>query len=140
MFMRRAAKYLIVLAVCVVASLFALAYLGKSLGYVKPGDWTEGTMFFTHRRILVYAAKNGHPPARLEDLPNWPGFNNDLRDGWGRQIQYKQLNADIVELTSFGKEGLPGGDGDNEDIVRQFQLHDEKGNWNDPLCEWSNVR
>ena len=43
--MRRAAKYSIAIAVCVVASLFAIYYLGKSLGYVKRADWTKATMF-----------------------------------------------------------------------------------------------
>ena len=89
--------------------------------------------FYSSKDISICSRKRASA-SRLEDLPDWPGFHNDLRDGWGRQIEYKLLNAEIVELTSFGKDGLPGGDGDNEDIIRQFQLHDEKGNWNDPLC------
>jgi hypothetical protein len=96
--------------------------------------WT--TMFFIHRRILIYAAQHGHPPQTLEDLPTLPGYSNELVDAWNRKIKYEIVGGNIVELSSLGKDGLPGGTGEDHDIVRRFTLRDKDGHWNDPLSDW----
>jgi Type II secretion system (T2SS), protein G len=102
----------------------------------KPREMTLTTMFVIHRRILLYAAEHGDHPKSLDDLPNLQGYDNRLVDAWNRRIDYRIIDGDIVELTSLGEDGLTGGTGEAQDIVRRFALHDKDGHWNDPLGDW----
>jgi general secretion pathway protein G len=68
------------------------------------------------RALTVYRSKSGqYPPtavgfAALSGLGDW-----ELRDGWGSPYRY-QLVEDRPVITSFGADGLPGGEGDDADI------------------------
>lgn len=39
-------------------------------------------------------------------------------DPWGRPYLYRLTESNDFEITTLGKDGLPGGDGENADIVR----------------------
>lgn len=57
------------------------------------------------------------------------GFDNAREDGWGRNIIY-QLNSDqSITLKSFGKDGIEGGESENQDIIRTIYFKDKDGNW-----------
>lgn len=60
--------------------------------------------------------------ARPEDASGWNGpyvqKTAQLRDPWGRQYVYRIANTPSgFELASLGADGVPGGDGDNQDIA-----------------------
>jgi general secretion pathway protein G len=61
---------------------------------------------------------SGQPQAK-----NWkPGgyIENMIKDPWGNDYQYLNPgNHSAIDIYSFGKDGQPGGEGDNKDI----------GNW-----------
>jgi hypothetical protein len=101
----------------------------------SPRDETNTTMTVLVRRILIYAAENGRPPARLEDLAPLENNLNLLVDGWHRQIEYRLIDDNTVELISRGEDGLPDGKAQAQDMSIRFTLRDEQGHWKDPLDE-----
>ncbi|QDQ25594.1 type II secretion system protein GspG [Chitinimonas arctica] len=40
-------------------------------------------------------------------------------DPWGRQYLYRALSATEYDLVSYGKDGVPGGSGDDADIANR---------------------
>src|SRR5262249_40382443 len=87
-------------------------------------------------RVLIYAAEHKSAPKSLQVLPLLNGFTNDIVDGWNHEIGYRLVGDNIIELTSFGEDGVAGGAGESRDYVRRFKLRDENGKWNDPLSDW----
>jgi len=78
-------------------------------------------------KIEGYSLDNGSPPERLEDLVKQPSNasswlvpyakEDDIKDPWNRPFEYRTPgeNSDF-EITSYGKDGKPGGDSWNRDI------------------------
>src|SRR4051794_39780777 len=83
---------------------------------VPPRSLTFGHMHMMKRRFLRYAAGNDSLPKGLKELPHIQGYANEVTDGWGQPILWK-IDGDEVTLTSFGRDGKPGGTGEDADIV-----------------------
>jgi len=68
----------------------------------------------------MYAAKHkGRFPANDEDLQKVHRFFHNHTwptDAWGGPITY-QRTVDGYTLTSLGKDGKPGGDGEDTDLI-----------------------
>lgn len=67
------------------------------------------------RGLHTFLSRNGSYPETLEELvpsviPKIP------RDPWGNDYAY-EFTAGRVVLTSFGLDGVPGGNGENKDIA-----------------------
>jgi hypothetical protein len=92
-------------------------------------------MHMMKRRILRYAASNGTLPNVLDQLPRIEGFANEVTDGWGRPIQWR-VEGDKVILTSYGLDGVPGGTGEDADIVGVFRVKAADGTWAEELSNW----
>jgi hypothetical protein len=123
-------KYLLI------AGLLLLATLYLFIDWVPASALTRNEMASLKRRILRYAHVHDCLPIDLSDVPVLAGRENSGKDACGRPIAYEVGPADIVRLTSLGKDGLPGGAGDNADIVRSFQAKDAEGNWADEFVGW----
>lgn len=55
-----------------------------------------------------------------ENLPNWGGpyLKKFPKDPWGRDYMYKFPGEhNPYDLTSYGADGQPGGEGENTDII-----------------------
>lgn len=91
---------------------------------VPKKDRTQTDLVVLEQRIRHYYEKNGMLPTSLAELPEAPSKENRVTDGWGRPIIYKHVNGKVF-LLSYGKDGLPGGSGDDEDITRTFSLRVE---------------
>ena len=73
--------------------------------------------------LLLYKMKHGHFPTTSDGLGilNTEGYiKGDLKkDPWGGDYIYVfpgQRHTDSYDITSYGADGQPGGDGENADI------------------------
>jgi Type II secretion system (T2SS), protein G len=102
---------------------------------VPARSMTHVNMHMMKRRILRYAAANGSLPPSSDQLPRVEGYANEVVDGWGRPILW-QVESDEVTLTSYGRDGVPGGTGEHADMVGVFRTKTSEGRWANELCEW----
>lgn len=73
-------------------------------------------------RIREYWRINHRLPESLADLPKVEeNRDGSTDDGWGRAIRYEKKGA-AVTLTSLGKDGRPGGEGEDADIREAFTV------------------
>ena len=102
----------------------ALLTFGCSLiEEIPPRDLTVTRIGVTEIRIRSYWETHGQLPARLSDLPILKGRDNSTIDGWGRAIRYDVAGTSIVTLSSFGADGVAGGEGLNQDIIVTFDVN-----------------
>lgn len=87
------------------------------------------------RRILRYVSARQALPTSLDQLPRIEGLSNDVTDGWGRPIFWR-TEGDEVSLISYGRDGAPGGVGEDEDMIGRFSTKRSDGSWADEFCEW----
>ena len=112
----------------VIAALMLLAYVFVDV--VPPRSATYGALDTTKRRIARYYAANHALPERLEDLPQINGIWQSTKDAWGRQVTLRDNHDGSVSLISLGKDGVPGGEGDDADMVGTFDPSaDEYTDW-----------
>lgn len=131
-----------VLVVLVGTLLFAVVGVGCTLGvvsllvsHISPRDLTVTNMYHTKRRILRYAAANDTLPTTAGQLTPMAGYVNDPNDAWGRPITWR-ADGDTVTLTSYGRDGKPGGTGEDEDLIGVFRAKTDEMRWADELCNW----
>ena len=120
----------IIIATLIVVGLLLLPALFP--GRVPPGELTRQRMAFDRVRILEYGRDHGQLPldlSALPPLPQKPGTDHHLEDAWHRSLLYEVDASGTVTLTSLGKDGRPGGSGDNADIVFRFPSHTRDGSW-----------
>jgi hypothetical protein len=103
---------------------------------VPPRSSTHGTLCVMKQRILRYARTHDALPESPHDLPEIPGKVNEVRDAWGRDIRMSLADGKAT-LTSLGRDGQPGGAGDDADMSGVFPLKDARGAWADEDVDWS---
>lgn len=103
--------------------------VGKNVDKGKYGAGKAQLMTLS-QKIENYSLDNGAPPQQLENLAvkpanatNWQGpyaKASELKDPWGHPFgyQYPGQNGSF-DLTFYGQDGKPGGDGYSKDV----------GNW-----------
>lgn len=87
---------------------------------VPPKSYTKGTMQMLVWRIHKYYETTGELPLNLSKIPERKGYDNSLKDGWGKSILYRINPDNSVTLVSYGKNKKVGGVGDNADIEISF--------------------
>jgi hypothetical protein len=95
---------------------------------IPPRSSTCGTILITKERILRYVRLHDCLPQSPSDLPEIPQRDNSLQDGWGREILTSFVDGKAT-LTSLGRDGRPGGSGEDADMSGVFSLKDENGAW-----------
>jgi hypothetical protein len=76
-------------------------------------------------RINFYTETNKEVPPSLAALP--PAGMNMTNDAWGRPIQYRINTNSTITLLSFGRDGKPGGQGEDADIAQTYRLKHRDG-------------
>lgn len=114
--MKCRASLIIALGV-LLALTFALSWANR----IPPVSMTRTAMTETLVRINLYAETNKALPPSLDVLPKREGYMNRTTDGWKRPLQYSVAGDGVITLRSFGAHGIPGGDGDNADIVQSYR-------------------
>ena len=107
-----------IIAVVAVTALIGLMFLLVEV--IPPKANTVSAITETFARISIYARQSNSLPASLEVLPKRKGYANQTTDGWNRPLHFDVDRDGIMRLTSFGKDGKPGGVGDNADITRAY--------------------
>ena len=111
---------LLTLAVIVTVALLSLA-CDSPAHVVSPLEMTGTAMTETSVRIGMYLKEYGKLPENLDVLPIRPGYINRTTDGWERRLVF-HLEAVQFTLTSFGRDGVPGGIADNADLVTKARV------------------
>ncbi len=88
---------------------------------IPPRDETVTSMELTAIRIGMYMRQNASLPKSLAVIPEREGYYNRTTDGWSRPLIYRH-DDDGFSLTSLGRDGVPGGNGEDADVVRKFHL------------------
>lgn len=109
--------------------LTALAVCGCQLfvDFIPPRDMTNTSIIETTVRIHMYMTANGEYPTNLSVLPIRNGYANRTTDGWGRTLVYDVDDEGIISLESLGRDGKPGGEGDDADIIRRYRTRNKDG-------------
>ena len=121
--------------------LVVMVILGLLVGYVAPKYFAQvgksevktarAQIESLSKALDMYRLDTGHYPAtdpglkalftKPDNEPKWNGpyLQKDVPpDPWGRPYLYKQPGEHgDFDLLSYGKDGQPGGDGDNVDIT-----------------------
>ncbi|MDX2130677.1 MAG: type II secretion system major pseudopilin GspG [Planctomycetota bacterium] len=126
----------VVIIIGVIAALIAPRLLGR-VGQSKQAVAKSNAASLANA-MKLFAADNGMPEAgaTIEVLWQRPGDVDEsawkgpyidsaeaLKDPWGNLYQLRipgEVNADF-DIVSFGKDGQPGGEGENADIVHGKQ-------------------
>lgn len=103
---------------------------------IPPPSITSNSMGHCMLCILEYAQKYDAPPESLDVLLDEPDSQCEIEDAWGRKIVYQVNPDETVTLTSYGKDGIKGGDGDNTDLIGIFPLKTKSGRWEGNYCKW----
>jgi hypothetical protein len=126
--MRRFAVAIVVLVIAIIVAI--------GIGEITPPrSVTDGRMHMMKRRIIRFAIAHGFLSTSVDQLPRIEGFDNGAVDGWGRPITLRVEGA-TVTLTSYGSDGIPGGAGDDRDMIGIFLAKTATGQWADEFCEW----
>ena len=100
--------------------LLTVLFIAIIYARIPPDDLTRSNMIGIAIRIREYVKTNERLPDYVYQLPKREGYSNSTKDGWGNEIKYTVDANGIVTLASFGKDGKPGGQRRNADIVESF--------------------
>ncbi len=92
-------------------------------------DKTISSMGETFVRIDLFMKEHKRVPNNLNKLPTRENYANSTIDAWGQQLKYKKNSQGVLSLTSYGKDKMPGGEGDNEDLIMKYTIKDAHGNF-----------
>ena len=102
---------------------------------IPPRSSTHGTISVMKQRILRYARLHNSLPNSPNDLPQIPEKESGVQDAWGRDILMSFADGKAT-LTSLGRDGKPGGTGEDADMSGVFPLKDENGAWAEEYVDW----
>jgi hypothetical protein len=96
---------------------------------VPPDAVTHTAIQESFFRIQMHIARHRRFPASLDELPKRKGHANRTTDGWHRPLIYRIEEDNFVTLLSLGKDGQPGGTGENADIQTTYRTKNADGSW-----------
>ena len=94
---------------------------------ITPVELTHTSIMETFVRMDIYAKTNRAIPLSLSILPQRAGYDDSATDGWGRPLIYTVTKEGLLTLTSLGKNGKPGGMGEDADISVSFHARKPDG-------------
>lgn len=97
---------------------------------ISPSEMTQTAISETTVRIHMYLIQHRDYPKDLSVLPKRDRYANQITDGWGRPLIYNVDEKGVISLKSLGRDGKVGGDGPDQDIVRQHRTRNADGTLN----------
>jgi hypothetical protein len=126
----------VIIILAIVVAVFAIVAV-SIVDVIPPRNLTATRMQVLKRRVLQYVQAHGELPSSLAALQKMEGYDNNIQDGWKKEITYEVSTSGIVTFRSFGRDGVAGGSGEDADIVGSFPSHDKQGKWSDESVSWS---
>ena len=85
---------------------------------------TSTSIIVTTRRIEAYLNEYKRLPETLDQLPPWTGDpeRDASVDLWKRPLLYEVHPNGTFTIRSLGRDGLPGGTGDDTDFLERFEV------------------
>jgi len=96
---------------------------------ITPVEMTHTAIGESFARMHIYLTKHHRFPASLDELPKRDGYANRTTDGWHRPLLYRIEEENFITLFSLGKDGKPGGTGEDADIQRTYRTKNRDGSW-----------
>jgi len=94
---------------------------GCCMDTITPVDITSTAITESFARVQIYAQTNGAVPPSLDVLPKRKGYINRITDGWHRPLLYRVAPDGVITIMSFGRDGKPGGTGEDADISVSYR-------------------
>ncbi|MCG7870182.1 MAG: type II secretion system protein GspG [Candidatus Thiodiazotropha taylori] len=116
--------FISLIAILVVFCFLSCKYLVHT---ITPEEMTRSAIGETFVRINLYSIEHHKMPNSFSELPRRSGYLNSTVDGWGREIMMEIFDNKLITLFSLGKDGLPGGEGENSDISQSYWLTKPNG-------------
>ena len=91
---------------------------------IPPRALTATRMHVSKRRVLHFALTHGELPKSLTALPAMEGYDNNIRDGWNRELIFEVSASSVITIRSLGRDGATGGSGEDAAIVTSFTARD----------------
>jgi hypothetical protein len=115
----------VIIGIVVIAAILGIILL--LVDVIPPKAMTVTAIDETFVRIGMYVRQHNSIPSSLDILPKREGYANRITDGWNRPLQYEVWSNGIIRLTSSGKDGKLGGDGENADITKAYRTKKPDG-------------
>jgi hypothetical protein len=94
---------------------------------ITPVEMTRASIGETFYRVYLYGKANHKIPYSFNVLPIRDGYGNCTTDGWNRGLILEIKDDKVMTLTSYGKDGKLGGEGEDSDISESHWLRREDG-------------
>jgi len=109
---------------------FAIAWflIGRKIidGFTSD-ELNYSAMSETAYRIHLFAKGSGRLPIEVHELPKQPNSSNRILDAWGRPLIYRVSPDGTLVVGTLGKDGLPGGGGEDKDHFETYRYRDASG-------------
>ena len=96
---------------------------------VTPVEMTHTAIGESFVRMQMFLTEHHRFPSALGELPKREGYANRLTDGWRRPLIYQVEEDNFVTLLSLGRDGQPGGTGEDADIQTTYRTKNPDGSW-----------
>ena len=93
---------------------------------IPPPNVTETRLLVTYNRIQNFWNQHASVPAEPADLPDEKNRDCSMTDGWGRELHWDSDGKSKVKAWSLGRDGKPGGTGEDADLEVEFVGKQEK--------------
>ncbi len=82
---------------------------------MTPEEATDASVTVVRNAINDFVADNGRAPSNMVEIARYQPVDKAWNDVWGRTLLYQGSTSGIASLTSLGKDGRPGGLGQDAD-------------------------
>jgi hypothetical protein len=117
---------IVIIAIFVLLPVSVVMVMSLFVHSITPQEHTHTAIGETFVRIYLYGNKYHKIPRSFDVLPVRDGYVNRTTDGWGREIIMK-IDNNKITLMSLGKDGVPGGNGENTDVSKSYWLNKPDG-------------
>jgi len=83
-------------------------------------DLTHTSISLIRTAVKNYVSESGRIPQKLEEIEEFL-LKDGTNDAWGRRINFK-VEQNIISIESLGRDGVPGGLGDDRDILTTIEF------------------
>jgi hypothetical protein len=107
----------------------SLILAGCNFDTMSHEEATDASATVVRNAINNFVADMGRAPSNMVEIARYRPVGKAWNDAWNRPFLYQVNTSGVASLTSLGKDGRPGGLGQDADSIWTFALKDHSGNW-----------